>query len=658
MRVDLEVLKELINIDVPVEELANRLTMAGLEVSGVEEVLDSPVLEIEITSNRPDWLSILGIVREVAAIYNRKVSFPKVKVLYPNSADYDLQVEKGASIRYFGLRIDGVKVAPSPSWLANRLTRMGIRPINNVVDITNYVMLLFGQPLHAFDFDRLEGTRLCVRFARDGEKVVTLDGQKRVLCASDIVIADEKKVVALAGIMGAENSEVTEGTTRILLESAMFPRVPIRRTRQRLGISTEASYRFERGVNPIGVEQAVFYAVGLIESLCSGRLVGGMFFDEWQEEKRKVIFPISMLEERADVSVEKEECKRILSSLGFQVKSRSEVLEVIVPSFRPDITLPEDILEEVLRIYGYDKIPTCMPRIGDNHVRGKFSQWEKGIEWVKSVLSARGFEEAITFSLISKSDAELFYPKKNLLQVENTISSEYLFLRLSPLPGLVSGLVYNVSHGIRDVALYEVSQVLDRDNIHGPRYLLGAIALGKDLEEAFYRIKMIAEDLVGRSIQFRKGSSEVFSSFVKVFWEQQDLGFIGKLRNRIMEKKGLKGVAVYLELDLSKLIELRFNLVRQYIPPYTFPPIGRDVSMWVDLDKTNYQEIVSVIREAGGDLLREVNLIDVFEKDGRVSYAYHLVFAHPERTLSDEEVEPVMSRIIENLKNLAVELRI
>ena len=658
MRVDIDWLKEFVDFDWDLVQLADRLTMAGLEAYyGQEDGIG--FIEVEITSNRSDWLSVLGIAREIAALKRTQISQPEIEQIAKGQVDYRLSVQEDCAVRYFGLRIDGVKVGPSPEWLSRRLRAAGIRPINNVVDVTNYTMLLFGQPLHAFDFARIEGRELLVRRAKKGERIVTLDGEERLLTPSDIVIADSNRPVALAGIMGGENSEVGQDTRFILLESAMFPRVDIRKTRQRLGINTEASYRFEREIDPEAVERACFYAAKLISELSGGSILGYDVYDKYAPFERIISFPMEFPLEYADVNIPLEEQVRILTGLGFECDVKEGIIDVKVPSFRQDVSLKEDVLEEVLRIYGYDKIPMVMPGIGLNNLRGRYSLKERLLSEIRCKLEARGLSEAISFSLISEKEKEAL-SLKGLLSVENTISQDYLFLRPSAMSGLLSALKTNLSYGNKYIRIYEISQALTREDLCVERDVLSILVVEEELNAAFRAIKQIIEDILGfTDIEIKKAKNKILSSFAEIYSNNKRLGFFGKVRNVVLKQLGIKtrDVVFYLEVDLSELLGLWEDrkLVYESIPLY--PPVERDISMWLG-GRTNYQEIVDIIKKAGGDYLRTIELIDVFHSpDGRLSYAYRLRFYHPDRTLKEEEIDPDFERIIEALKDASIDVR-
>ncbi len=660
MRVPVEWLKELVDFDWAPETLSRKLTMAGLEVTTIDEEDGDIALEVEITSNRPDWLSVIGISREIAALNRRSIRFPSVKKEEIKKVDFSLEVDGNCCRRYFGLVLDSIKIGPSVDWIARRLILSGIRPINNVVDVTNYVMLLFGQPLHAFDLSKLEGHLIRVRYAKNGEKIVTLDGIERGLLEDDIVIADKEKPVALAGIMGGENSQISDSTTSVVLESAMFPRVSIRRTRQRLGISTDASYRFERGVDPVSVEDAVWYAVRLLCDLYGARFVGGAVYDRWRQKDRKIIVPFSLCKEIASVDVEKEDQISILECLGFAVKvDCDENMIVYVPSFRTDVEGKEDIVEEIMRVYGYDRIPVTLPKIGENNLRGHRREFYRLLDWIKRACESFGFSEVVTHSLISSKQADILWGKENLLCVSNTISSDYLFLRRSPLPGLLSALRNNLSVGLGDVKVYEISMDLGRDYLCKEKMILGVIAEGRHIGDRL--LATLVRELLGGKISFvREEEDRWFSYGAEIMYASQFVGKIGRIKNEILSCWGIEEEDIfYLEMDVDVLGNCYRKGKMKYSPISEYPSVVRAVSMWVDVSKVWHSDIVSVIRQSGGRFLSDVELVDVFvSKEKRISYAYRLEFRSAVRTLQEEEIDADYRRIISALENLSgVEVR-
>ncbi len=662
MKISYKWLKELSGSPMGHSEMAQSLTFAGLEVVSMEVSEGNCVFEAEITSNRSDWLSMLGIAREICAIERRpapdlaKISKrpAEIKEGKPNIS---VRVDKGCCEFYMAVEIKGVKIAPSPKWLADALEQSGIRPINNVVDITNYCMLLFGQPLHAFDADKIRGGIIYVRNAGKDERIVALDGEERRLSEQDIVIADAEKPIAIAGVIGGENSEVSSSTVNIILESARFPRISIRKTRQRLGINTEASYRFERDIDPMAVELAALHACAMIEELAGGKAIGIGKAGRLNIPAPKIEVSAKDVAEISAIDVPANEIKAILSGLGFSIEQRQDSFIVTVPSFRLDIKIKEDIIEEILRIYGYDNVPVEYPAIGKNTIRGIFDKRVEFLRQVHCLLQKAGAYEAVSFSLISEKEAKAFYKDVSLLFVSNTISRDYKFLRLGPVPGLLGSLARNINRGYEDVFLYEIGQSLSKDALDKESLMLGVCVSSKKAQDAYKKIKSVI-DLIAK---------EITNTPINISAQRRDgvmdlsgFGAAGLVDEEVKKAYGIKNPAAFLCINLEKIYDVWKNRDRKYVPLPAFPAVEFDISMWVDINKINYQEIVRVIQENGGGNLEEIKLVDVYKDKTRpgISYAFRLFFRNKERTLTSGEAGKDYGVILKELaKREGIELR-
>ncbi|HXQ70071.1 MAG TPA: phenylalanine--tRNA ligase subunit beta, partial [Pyrinomonadaceae bacterium] len=474
-------LKDYTDTSLSPQELRDRLTNVGLAIDAVEEHDSDSVLDVEVPSNRPDCLSHVGIAREVAVIEGGKVRPPHIDPFKTEGRSADLtSVEiKDPDLcpRYAARLVRGVKIGPSPEWLLKRLETIGQRPINNVADITNYVLHELGQPLHAFDFHRLAGPRIIVRRATAGEKLKTLDGVERTLTTDMLVIADAERPVALAGIMGGEESEISSSTTDVLIESAYFDPDSVRRTARALGMDTEASRRFERGADIEGVLRAQERCIQLI---CE--LAGGVATEDWIDiyprpyVSRTVRLRSQRVPELTSVTVATAECLRILTGLGFElVNEAAEELNFKVPSWRIDVSQEEDLVEEVARHTGYDKIASELP---PSSASGEFQPTEMKQRLLRRALNSFGFDEAINFS---------FAPKQtdNQPELKNPIIEEAAFMRRELLPGLLSSLRHNLNHGLRDVRLFEIGRVfgpVSPKELPDERLSLALVATGGAVE--------------------------------------------------------------------------------------------------------------------------------------------------------------------------------
>ena len=402
MKVTYNWLKDFLNIEIAPGALAEKLTMAGLEVVSLEQIQGDFVFEIEITSNRPDWLSVLGVAREVAAITNSKLKNNKKNLpKWQKDSPLKIKIEDKKDCPLYTARIiKNVKVGPSPEWLRKRLELIGCRSVNNIVDITNYILFELGQPLHAFDLDKLSQNEIKVRRAKAEEKIVTIDGVARVLSQEVLVIADAHKLIAIAGIMGGKETEVTPKTRNILLESAVFNPMLVRRAKQKLGLQSESAYRFERGVDLEAVNSAALAAGELILKLASGEPSDSVSLGSSKRIHPVINLDVIYLNKLLGTAIPILKVKQILNRLGLVVKTKSKnILMVNVPSFRQDLRLPVDLVEEVARIYGYDEIPQTLPAVKPSR---KVSDQQDAVSGIKNILSSLGLDEAITYSLVDR----------------------------------------------------------------------------------------------------------------------------------------------------------------------------------------------------------------------------------------------------------------
>ena len=460
MKFSLKFLEEFLNLKgITPAELAEKLTMAGLEVSQVERKEEDFVFEVEVTPNRYDLLSIIGIAYEVSALFKKKVKIPKVNLRSQPLLNLSLKIEnQGDCPLYTARLIKGVKVSPSPGWLKHRLTNLGINSVNNVVDITNYCMLKWGQPLHAFDFDKI-GSIISVRRAQKGEKLLCIDNKERELSSEVLVIADENKPLALAGIIGGHDSEVSLTTKNILIEAAVFSPLTIRRGRRNLGVESESSYRFERGVNPLNLEKASASACDLILKLAGGEFAGYKRAGKKLSAKPFWIkFDIQRLNNFLGTKIKEKQALQILKRLNFSLKKKTSIL-VKPPSYRQDIKFFEDLAEEVVRIWGYQEIKETLPPIRRN-LKGEASFY-KFKEKIKDKLVNLGFSEAITFSIISERENLTSYKP---LFLENPLRKGENILRPEVFGGLLKVFQYNVYRKEKELEFFEIAESFFKTN--------------------------------------------------------------------------------------------------------------------------------------------------------------------------------------------------
>ena len=633
--------------------------------------LKDTILELEITPNRPDCMSMIGMAREIGAVLQRdyKIIAVKLQEATKNASDLAKVTIKNDTLcpRYIAKMIADVTVAESPDWMKQRLIAAGARPINNLVDITNYVLFEYGQPLHAFDYELLEGGQIVVRQAKAKEKIVTLDDVERVLTEDCLVIADAKKAVALAGVMGGASSEVNEQTKVVLLEAAYFNPQSIGATSRSLGLISESSIRFERGVDPNGVSYAADRAAQLMAELAGGKVLKGSV-DVYPKpyKLRKLKLRPARANAILGTGIEAKKMVETLTSLELEAVSQNEHLEVGVPTFRPDLEREIDLIEEIGRLYGLNKIETTLPKASNI---GKATDLEMLTGQLRNQLSGWGLKEAINYSFIDPSDLKIL-PKEeqNTLNLKNPLSNEQSVLRPSLFPGLLNRLLFNVARSQENVRLFEMgtvfkpTKVLPKEQKH-----LGFILSGNTHEVAwyskeesvdFYNAKGLIETIL-RSLTiaeepvFEPIQREVFhpQKCYRLIIDEEELGFTGQIHPAFARENDLKQAA-YAELDLQLLLKYRQKEVPfKEISPY--PGITLDVALLVD-KYIKHDEIVRSIREMGHDLLADIKLFDIYEgkgiEEGEKSMAYSLTYQSMERTLELGEVQKIHASILENLK--------
>lgn len=674
MKVSYNWLKEYISFGADPAALADKLTMAGLEVKGIEQKGGDSIYEIEITSNRPDWLCLYGIAHEIQALYGLKMK--PVRTTLPRSAakqapgpSINIEDKKGCP-RYVGVVVDGVQVGVSPKGLAARVESAGMRQVNNIVDITNFCMMESGQPMHAFDYDKLEGGCITVRRARKGEELVTIDGIKRQLDEDMLVIADASKPVAIAGVMGGRDTEVGFSTKKVLLESAYFDPVLVRRGARKLGISSEASYRFERNVDICGCLKAAERAVSMI---CEARRLSVSKFtdlDSKGPKDLKIKLSVSGANRILGTGIPAAKCASILKGLGLGVKSSGkEGLLVSVPSFRRDLKAEIDLVEEIARIYGYDRIPETLSKI---QTWGKGSQKSHDRiveEAVREVLTGAGLNEVITYALRCKDpyvQKALSIPDDSVLKVQNPLSSESETLRSALICGMLDVVSHNLNRKVSDVSIFELGKSYSCSG-DGTPCESGVLAIAlcgmkrKDWHAKetvdIFDIKGVIEALFDR-LGIRDYSFEVkplpllspsASAVVKI--GSQQAGAIGKVDKTLLDKLDIKAGVFAGELDLSAVYAAA-NLERKFTELPRFPSAVRDISLIVD-DKAGNAEITGTIKETCGALAINVVPFDLYRGEqvpkGCKSILYSVEYRAPDRTLTDEEVNSLDGKVREVL---------
>ena len=672
-------LREVTDTKLDPQELRERLTNVGLAVDAVDERDGDYVLDVEVPSNRGDCLSHVGIARELAVIEESTVETPKSKIQSANGRTSDFASveirDPDLCPRYAARIVRNVKIAPSPEWLRKRLEVLGQRPINNVADITNYVLHELGQPLHAFDLAKLTENRIVVRRAEKDETITTLDGVERSLDKEMLVIADAKRPVAVAGVMGGEDSEISNTTTDVLIESAYFDPASVRRTAKLLGLHTEASHRFERGTDPEGVLQAQERCVALICEIAGGVATGDAL-DVYAIQKDEKI--ISLRPERVEaissLSVSTAEMIRILKSLGFDLSEEAtSKLTFTVPSWRHDVAIEEDLIEEVARHTGFDRIGTELP---PSSLSGEYYSTERRKRALRRSLSALGFDEAINLSFIELTNAFELIPEfgglseDNLVTLTNPIVEEASRMRQTLLPGLLNSIRHNINHGIRDVSLFELGRLFvanEPGQLPREREALalaatgGAVAADRaqaDRELDFFDLKGALEAGVTAMnlppLDF--ASVEVIhlqpGQAAEISFNGVRVGSIGRLAETIAGQFKFRQPIFIAEVDLTTLLEIE-ELPVLYSPLPRFPSILRDVSLLLDR-KITVAELLRAVHDQKVEHFVGAKFVGTYEgegiPEGKRSVTLRFEYRAEDRTLRDEEADELHWPLVKALQ--------
>jgi len=636
--------------------------------------LDDHVLEVEVTPNRPDCLSVLGIARELAALTGARLRPPQVALKESGAAARSLarvRIEAPDLCHRFTARvISGVTVGPSPAWLRARLRAIGLRPISNVVDVTNYVLWELGQPLHAYDYERVADATIVVRRARADERFTTLDGQDRALDASMLLIADPRRAIGLAGVMGGANTEVTDGTKRVLLESAWFAPASIRRTSRALGLRSDAAYRFERGADVEGLVTASARAAALIAETAGGTIARGIV-DAYPRKRKpqRVRLRMSRVKRVLGVAPSPALARKVLTGLGLPVKSRGADLEVTVPSFRRDLSMEDDLVEEIIRVWGYDRIPSTLPGGAISLVTHPATLRQS--QTVRQALVGAGLAEVVTYAFSDPGRTELLRRPADPKPVElmNPLAQDASLLRTHPLEGVLSAVATNVRRQQADVRVFEVGKTYrwgDSDTgTTEPRWVAIALTGGRS-EPGWagapepvdvYDAKGLAEHaLAALSVRAGTGEAGALSGFepdchgTLVTENGATLAEFGEVSAPLRESFGIAAPVFAAVVSLDTIGATTAAPLRYQALP-RFPAVERDLAFVIGSDQTlTAARIESALREEAGPLLRRLVLFDVFRfPDGRSSLAWRLLFQAEDRTLTDAEVNAIQERVVRRI---------
>lgn len=648
--------------------------------SDVVEVLglNDYILDLSITPNRADALSMRGLTYELGALYNNKVDFNDVeKEENYEATSLQVAIESDSCRNYVGQIVKNVEVKSSPLWLQTRLMNSGIRPINNIVDITNYVLLEFGQPMHAFDKD-LVGDKIVVRDAKEGEVLETLDGEERKLQTSDLVITDGTRAIALGGVMGGKNTEVSEETKNIILESAYFNPTSVRRTSAAHGLRSDSSARFEKGIDPNMQKAALARAVELILELCPNAVVESSVGIVKKEEEKVVEITTSYINNYLGITLSTEEIADILEGLSFTVEVTGESLVVKVPTRRPDISIKQDLVEEVIRIYGYDNLASTLPKFSKT-TKGGLTYSQRMVRDLRAVYASLGFNDTINYSLVSEEEAtEYTLEDHHKVRLLMPMTETHSTLRQSLVPGLLNTVQYNVARKQKDLKLLEIGRVFfgsGDDNIQPKETLyLSAALTGEEkatkwLKESssldFFVAKGYLEVIFDRlgldeKVTYKKSKLEGMhpGRFAEVYLGEKRIGFIGEVHPQVADKLGLNTTYVF-EINLDEVIS-ESKVKPKYEEVTKYPEITRDIAMLVDV-KDEYQNIYNVIESVNSKLITKVELFDLYVGAellaGKKSLALTITYSDKQKTLTDEEVTAVHDKVLSALTEYGAIIR-
>lgn len=651
-------------------------TGIGLDIKDVLK-LNSVIVDFEITSNRPDCLSMTGMAREAAVTFNRSLNIHSINVREGNGdvRDYiDVEIKaKDLCRRYAGRVVRNVKIAESPEWMKERLSEAGVRPINNIVDITNYVMLEYGQPLHAFDYDKISGKRIIVRRAEEGEKLVTLDGKERILDSSMLVIADAKKALVVAGVMGGEDSEITDNTTTIFFESANFNGTSVRLASKKLGLRTESSSRFEKGIDPNIALDALNRAAELVVELGAGEVVGGII-DRYEDKLEPWTIDISpeRINRFLGTNVSADEMEAILKRLGITVL-RNGGMKAVIPTFRADLELEEDIAEEIARIYGYNNIESTMIK-GDT-LQGGRTREQKIQDIAKELFTGAGLYEAITYSIVSPGDFDKINipvdsSMRRVVRIMNPLGEDLSIMRTTLIPSMLEVISRNYSKKTESAGFYEMGRVylpLENETSKLPeeknRLIIGLYG-GFDFYDIKGYVELLLEGLGIRKYEFvRETDNPTFhpGRTAKLMIRKKDVGVLGEIHPDVLERYDIPVGTYVCELDFDEIVAMA-DLDKHFKNLPKYPAVERDMALLIDKN-VMVSEIEHIIRQKGGNLIENTKLFDVYEgkqiPEGKKSVAYSIVYRAEDRTLKDEEVNRVHNSIINELESkLGAQLRL
>lgn len=635
--------------------------------------LDDEIIELSITPNRADALSMRGVAHEVAAIYGKSVHFPEKTVTEdskPASDKISVAIESDKVATYASRVVENVNVQPSPQWLQNLLMNAGIRPINNVVDVTNYVLLYFGQPMHAFDLDKFEDSRIVARDARDGEKLVTLDGEERELTAEDIVITVADKPVALAGVMGGASTEIDNNSKNVVLEAAVFDGKSVRKTSSRLNLRSESSSRFEKGINNDTVLEALDFAAAMLQELANGTVLAGRVqAGSVDTEPVQVSTSLDYVNVRLGTELTFADIEDVFAKLGFGLTGDADKFTVSVPRRRWDISIQADLVEEIARIYGYEKLPTTLPEAAGT--AGELTETQALRRKVRTIAEGAGLTEIISYALTTPEKAvEFAVTPTNLTELMWPMTVDRSALRQNMVSGMLDTVAYNVNRKNSNVAIYEIGKVFEQNGnpkeelpneINTFAFAISGLVAEKDFQTKatpvdFFYAKGIVEALFDKlevSVDYvptKDLASMHPGRTAAIVLDGQTIGFLGQVHPQTAKNYGIPETYVA-EINLSA-VEAALQPAQPFVEITKFPAVSRDIALLLKAEIT-HQEVLDAIYSAGVKRLVAVKLFDVYAGEklgtGMKSMAYSLTFQNPNDNLTDEEVATYMEKITKAL---------
>ncbi|HFE9157062.1 TPA: phenylalanine--tRNA ligase subunit beta [Streptococcus agalactiae] len=635
--------------------------------------LDDEIIELSITPNRADALSMRGVAHEVAAIYGKKVHFEEKNLIEEAERAADkisVVIESDKVLSYSARIVKNVTVAPSPQWLQNKLMNAGIRPINNVVDVTNYVLLTYGQPMHAFDFDKFDGTTIVARNAENGEKLITLDGEERDLIADDLVIAVNDQPVALAGVMGGQSTEIDSSSKTVVLEAAVFNGTSIRKTSGRLNLRSESSSRFEKGINYDTVSEAMDFAAAMLQELAGGQVLSGQVTEGvLPTEPVEVSTTLGYVNTRLGTELTYTDIEEVFEKLGFAISGSEVKFTVLVPRRRWDIAIQADLVEEIARIYGYEKLPTTLPEAGAT--AGELTSMQRLRRRVRTVAEGAGLSEIITYALTTPEKAVQFSTQPtNITELMWPMTVDRSALRQNVVSGMLDTIAYNVARKNSNLAVYGIGKVFEQTGnpkedlpteVETFTFALTGLVEEKDFQTKakpvdFFYAKGIVEALFIKlklDVTFvaQKGLASMHPGrTATILLDGKEIGFVGQVHPQTAKQYDIPETYVA-EINLST-IESQMNQALIFEDITKYPSVSRDIALLL-AESVSHHDIVSAIESSGVKRLTAIKLFDVYAgnniAEGYKSMAYSLTFQNPNDNLTDEEVAKYMEKITKSL---------